>query len=241
MKKKVVSIAVLMVLLISIMTPLTRTGASGMSISKKKATLEVDAVLTLKVIGNTDGSAVKWSSSKKSVAKVSKKGKVTAKSEGTATITAKVGSEKYECVVTVVDSNKEDTITDTPTSTEPKIDISDFEKKYFFKAPYKPVAAHVQFTSVDCEIRDFLGDIWYIDIKYTATSENALSEPYSDYVTYWFDYQVLDDEGYMIDSGIFPLSDMDIDGKIKKTFSIHMEGEKGSSYSVTLKVNRMIL
>lgn len=44
---------------------------------------------------------VTWSSSKKSVATVSSKGLVKAKSNGSATITAKVGSKKYNCKVTV--------------------------------------------------------------------------------------------------------------------------------------------
>lgn len=247
MRKKVISIIILAVMLFSLLTPPTRTGAAGMSISKKKATLEVDAVLTLKVIGNTDGSAVKWSSSKKSVAKVTSKGKVTAKKEGTATITATVGSNKYKCVVTVVDSNKEDTVTNpdpTPTPTPepkgPQIDVSDFNKKYLFTKELKGVASYLNFTSVDCEVRDWIGDIWYIDINYSATSENALSTPFSKSITYWFDYQVLDDEGYIVDSGLFQLPDMNIDSKVKSTFSIHMQGEKAKSYTITLKVNRII-
>jgi len=43
----------------------------------------------------------KWSSSKKSVATVSKKGKVVAKKAGSATITAKIGKKKYKCKVKV--------------------------------------------------------------------------------------------------------------------------------------------
>lgn len=54
---------------------------------------------TLK-LKNTKGK-VKWSSSKKSVATVSSKGKVKAKKSGTCKITAKVGKKKYTCRVTV--------------------------------------------------------------------------------------------------------------------------------------------
>lgn len=44
---------------------------------------------------------VKWSSSNRMVAVVSKKGKVTGKKAGKATITAKIGKKKYKCKVVV--------------------------------------------------------------------------------------------------------------------------------------------
>lgn len=77
----------------------TVEAAPNIKISKKKATLYVGQTLTLKVKGTNK--KVKWSSSKKSVATVSSKGKVKAKKKGTATITAKVGNKKYNCKVTV--------------------------------------------------------------------------------------------------------------------------------------------
>ena len=80
------------------------TQAASVKLSKTKATMEKDSVLTLKVTGAS--SKVTWSTSDKKVATVTKKGKVSAVKEGKATITAKVGSSKYECVVTVVDNNK---------------------------------------------------------------------------------------------------------------------------------------
>lgn len=46
---------------------------------------------------------VTWNSSDKSIAVISKKGVVTAKEEGTVTITAKIGSKKYKCTVVVYD------------------------------------------------------------------------------------------------------------------------------------------
>ncbi len=85
--------------------------ASNVKISKSKMTMVVgqQKILTVK---NTSKS-IKWSSSKKSVAKVSSKGFVTAQKEGTATITAKVGKKKYTCKVTVKDKpslGKQETI-----------------------------------------------------------------------------------------------------------------------------------
>lgn len=73
--------------------------AATVKLNKKKATLYVGDTLKLKVKGTKK--KVKWSSSKKSVAKVSSKGKVTAKKAGKATITAKVGKKKYKCKITV--------------------------------------------------------------------------------------------------------------------------------------------
>lgn len=68
-------------------------------LSKKKLTMSVGESKTLKV-KNTK-KKVKWSSGKKSVASVSKKGRVKAKKKGTAVITAKVAKTKLKCRVTV--------------------------------------------------------------------------------------------------------------------------------------------
>ena len=54
---------------------------------------------TLKVKGTKK--KVKWSSNKKTIATVTRKGKVTAKKQGTAVITAKIGKKKYKCKVKV--------------------------------------------------------------------------------------------------------------------------------------------
>lgn len=68
-------------------------------LNKTKLSLYVGKTATLKVKNNKK--KVKWSTSKKSVATVSKKGKVSAKKKGTATITAKVAKKKLKCKVTV--------------------------------------------------------------------------------------------------------------------------------------------
>ena len=71
---------------------------AAVRLSKKSVTLVVGNSVTLKVKGTKK--AVKWSTSNKKVATV-KKGKVTAKKAGKATITAKVAGKKYTCKVTV--------------------------------------------------------------------------------------------------------------------------------------------
>ena len=74
--------------------------AQKIKISKKKASLYVGQTLTLKMKG-TNQKVIKWFSSKNSIASVSSKGKVKARKNGTATITAKVGKKRYKCKITV--------------------------------------------------------------------------------------------------------------------------------------------
>ena len=76
----------------------------SVSISKKKATINKGFTYKLKLSNVPKGSKVKWSTSSKAVASVKASGSscvVTGKKTGKATITAKVGSKKYTCKVTV--------------------------------------------------------------------------------------------------------------------------------------------
>lgn len=86
----------------------TDTNAASVKISKKKLTLTVGKSHTLKIKGTKN--KVKWKSSAKKVATVSKKGKVKAIKAGKATITAKVKSKTFRCKVTV----KPKKVTKTP-------------------------------------------------------------------------------------------------------------------------------
>jgi len=112
--KKIISLFIAFILALVITTP--RPAEAAVKISKKKATLEVDATLKLKITGTK--SKATWKSNNKSVATVDKNGLVTAVSEGQATITATVDSKKYTCVVTVVDSNKDTSKSSITTSTD---------------------------------------------------------------------------------------------------------------------------
>lgn len=77
------------------------------SLNKSKATLEEGKTFIVKLTGAT---AKKFTSSKKSVATVNNKGKITAVKAGTATITVTGSNKKtYKCVITV--TNKEATHT----------------------------------------------------------------------------------------------------------------------------------
>ena len=82
------------------MAPTTKSAAKKkVSLNKTKLTLTAGKTYKLKLKNNKK--KVKWTSSKKSVATVTSKGKVTAKKAGTATITAKVAKKKYKCKLTV--------------------------------------------------------------------------------------------------------------------------------------------
>lgn len=77
----------------------TKVTVNNPKLSATSATLSLGKTKQLSVKGNTG--AVKWNSSKSSVASVSSSGKVTAKKPGTATITATVDGLKLTCKVTV--------------------------------------------------------------------------------------------------------------------------------------------
>ena len=92
-------------------------------LNKKTVTLEVGKKVTLKLKNAPKKKKITWSSNKKKIATVSKKGVVTAKKAGKANITAKVSGKKYVCKVTVNNKKKGTNITETDailTNTEGK-------------------------------------------------------------------------------------------------------------------------
>lgn len=76
---------------------------TGLTLTPKKVDLEVGKTYQLSAVkepANAEGSLT-WTSSKPAVAAVDKSGKVTAKGEGTATITVTCGTKSAACAVTV--------------------------------------------------------------------------------------------------------------------------------------------
>lgn len=69
-------------------------------LNKSKATIYVGNIINLE-LKSVAAKKVKWSSSRNSVATVSKYGKVTARKKGTANISAKYKGKTYKCRVTV--------------------------------------------------------------------------------------------------------------------------------------------
>ncbi len=104
MKKRILCFALILFTIISLCIPI-QSKAAQLKLNKAKATLEVDATLKLK-LNKIAANKINWSTSNKKVAIISKKGIITAKAEGSAIITATYNSKKYNCLVTVVDSNK---------------------------------------------------------------------------------------------------------------------------------------
>ena len=81
------------------MTDVSTAKAAAPKLNKSKLTLYIGSNYTLKV--KKASGKVKWTSGKKSVATVSSKGKEIAKKAGKAKITAKIGSKKLICRLTV--------------------------------------------------------------------------------------------------------------------------------------------
>ena len=101
LKKFISFLFVLLLMLESIrLLPSGQADAATEKISRTQKTVYVGESFKLKIKNTTD--TFKWSSADKSIATVSrKKGRVKGISEGTTVITAKSGSKKYSCTVTV--------------------------------------------------------------------------------------------------------------------------------------------
>ena len=101
--------AVFLAVLICICTMSVSVSAAkkdtGITLNMTSASVAIGKSITLKATV-TEKSAITWSTSDKSVATVSKKGIVTGKKLGTATITAKSGNAKTSCTVKVVRGGK---------------------------------------------------------------------------------------------------------------------------------------
>lgn len=105
-RKGFLSLFLCLVFVVALVAPVGVSAADALKLSKALATMEVDSSLVLK-LGSVKAEEVSWKSSAKKVAAVSKTGRVTAKSEGVAKITATYKKKAYTCTVTVVDSNKD--------------------------------------------------------------------------------------------------------------------------------------
>ena len=106
--KKFISFILILALCIPLISPATAFAATTIKLNKTKLELHEGESYTLKLKGASG--TVKWSSSKKSVATVSSKGKVKAVKEGKATITATYKNKTYKCAVTVISGKKADII-----------------------------------------------------------------------------------------------------------------------------------
>ena len=97
--RKSIATIVIIAMALTLAMPMQAEAKVKVKLNKTEIALNVKKSYNLKVSGTTE--KVTWSTSKKSVATVNSKGKITAKKKGTATITAKVSGKKYTCKVTV--------------------------------------------------------------------------------------------------------------------------------------------
>ncbi len=111
-KKSIITITAVAIML-TLAMPMSAEAASKKApkISKTKVTLTITKKKTKPAVQlkvkNAAGRKVKWTSSNKKVATVSKKGKIVAKKKGVTMITVKVkGSKTLRCKVTVKDNRK---------------------------------------------------------------------------------------------------------------------------------------
>lgn len=99
--QKVVKTTILIFALVLCLMPMNAMAAKKVKLNMTKVTMVKGDKEQLMLNNVPKGKKIKWSSNKKSVATVTKKGKVTAKKTGKAKITAKVNGKKYTCMVTV--------------------------------------------------------------------------------------------------------------------------------------------
>lgn len=95
--KKLIAVALAVILALTCVP--MQAKATAVMLNATGKTMSIGEKVTLKVYGAT--SKIKWSSTNKAVATVNQKGKVTAKSAGTATIKAKVSKKTLKCKITV--------------------------------------------------------------------------------------------------------------------------------------------
>ena len=111
-KKSIITITAVAIML-TLAMPMSAEAASKKApkLNKTKVTLTITKKKTKPAVQlkvkNSAGRKVKWTSSNKKVATVSKKGKIVAKKKGVTMITVKVkGSKTLRCKVTVKDNRK---------------------------------------------------------------------------------------------------------------------------------------
>ena len=110
--KKFISLMLVLLLTMSMLcAPALAKGQKTTIVLSHTGTVTLGVGQTLQLGATVNpAAAVEWSTSKEKVASVDAKGKVTAASEGTATITAKAGGKKVKVKIKVVDPYKPDSI-----------------------------------------------------------------------------------------------------------------------------------
>lgn len=136
MKKVVKKASVLLFALMLVVCMALPVSAAG--INKKKVTVCTGQTIQLKVNGVKK--KAKWTSSNKAVAKVTQKGKVSAKKKGTTTVTAKIGKKKYTCKVTVESPKLSKTSITIKKGKSYQLKMQNTKQKYKWSSKNKSIA-----------------------------------------------------------------------------------------------------
>jgi len=144
--------------------------AATIKLNKSKVSIKVGESYQLKLNGTKD--KIKWSSSKKSIVKVSSEGIITGVKPGSAIITAKVNNKEYKCNVTV---------------------LSPILKKSIYEVSIG--------DTIQLEVKNFPLNINKKDIQYRSNDENivvvdnnglvtAKTEGYTNVIIYFGTYEL---------------------------------------------------
>lgn len=124
--------------------------AATVKISQKTLSLTVGETKTLKVTTSLKGK-ITWKSSNKKVATVSSKGKVTAKKQGTAKVTAKIRNKSVTCKVTVKKKSIKTQAKDNAKTYKKQIEqIVKYTNQYRKKAGQKDLVLDTTLTRAAC-------------------------------------------------------------------------------------------
>lgn len=104
---KRIAYLILITMLVSLFLQPTIFSKPKTRLNHKKITLKIGQTKQLKIKNKPKKIKVKWTSKNKSIAKVTKKGKVVAKRCGRTIVIAKVRKKKYKCKVTVIKKKEE--------------------------------------------------------------------------------------------------------------------------------------
>lgn len=148
-RKGIALLLALAVFITAIWIPMPAQAAT-MKISQKTLSLTVGDTKTLKVTTSLKGS-ITWKSSDKKVATVSSKGKVKAKKQGTAKITAKVKNKSVTCKVTVKKKSMKNQAKDNAEKYKKQInDILKYTNQYRKKAGQGNLKLDTNLTRAAC-------------------------------------------------------------------------------------------
>jgi hypothetical protein len=240
--KRILSLITIFCLTITLFLPI-KVEAASLKLNKEKVTLEMDAKLKL-TLGKLSGTKSTWESSNEKIVTVNKWGIITAKSEGTAIVSATYQNNRYTCTVNVVDNNKivESTgTTGTPSTTiSSDAEVTQVYQWTFFSSNYiafaikniskSTISATINVQGLDAS-GNCIGTNYSTEDAISAGNEVlvvfSIAKPYSSY-----DYSLVtkpDNENISVCENMKLTTS--IDGKNKKAYlTVKNEGTLTADY-----------